>query len=225
MDAVSLFSGSLGLSYLAGMRLYATVVALGLALRLGWFEPSGSFEGLRVLGTLPVLIPAGVLLVVEALVDKVPWLDSLWDAMHTFLRPVGAALLGVASLGQLDPSLAFVCYLLFGAVGLAAHTGKAGTRLLANQSPEPVSNATLSFSEEAAVLGGLWLIHEYPLVAGSMALLLLALVAMVVVLLVRSSRAIGRSAVRAFTALTRGGLRALGQLRRPGPGPARPPSQ
>jgi hypothetical protein len=155
----------MGLGLLAGIRLYATVFALGLAIRMGWFMPSATFANLGVLAETPVLAVSGLAFAVEFLADKVPWIDSIWDSVHTFIRPIGAAVLGATALGSLSPSMTVLIALLCGGVAFTGHTSKAATRLAANHSPEPFTNIGLSLAEELAVPAGLWLSFEHPLIA------------------------------------------------------------
>ena len=104
MDILTTLGSAAGLGFLAGIRLYFTVFALGLAIRLGWFEPSASMQHLTVLAHTPVLVASGLLVICEFVADKIPWFDSMWDAVHTFIRPIGAAALGLAAFGKVDPS-------------------------------------------------------------------------------------------------------------------------
>lgn len=152
----------MGLGLLAGIRLYATVFALGLAIRMGWFHLSEQFAQLDVLAQTPVLVVSGAAFLTEFLADKIPWIDSVWDSIHTFIRPIGAAALGVTALGSFDPSTKFLIALLCGGVAFTGHTSKAATRLVANHSPEPFSNVALSLAEDMIVPAGLWVIFEHP---------------------------------------------------------------
>jgi uncharacterized membrane protein len=148
-----------GLSWASGIRLY---MALFIA---GWFSRSGWIvlpDTLRVLESPWVLGVTGVLLIVEFLADKMPGVDSAWDAIQTFIRIPAGAILGAAALGQMDPAWTTVAALLGGTIAAGAHFTKAGSRALINTSPEPFSNWTASFSEDAAVVGGLWAAFFYP---------------------------------------------------------------
>ena len=162
MDTVQVLGSAMGLGLLAGIRLYATVFALGLAIRLGWFHLTEQFATLDVLAHTPVLIVSGAAFLTEFLADKIPWVDSVWDSIHTFIRPIGAAALGVTALGSFDPSTKFLIALLCGGVAFTGHTSKAATRLIANHSPEPFSNVALSVAEDLIVPAGLWVIFEHP---------------------------------------------------------------
>jgi hypothetical protein len=148
-----------GLSWASGLRLYMTIFMAGLLGRLGWLQLPSSLE---VLESPWVLGVSGLLLVVEFLADKVPGIDSAWDAVHTFIRIPAGAILSVAALGQMDPAWAAVAALLGGTLAASAHFTKAGSRALINTSPEPFSNWAASFSEEAVVAGGLWAAFFHP---------------------------------------------------------------
>ncbi|HYO79962.1 MAG TPA: DUF4126 domain-containing protein [Bryobacteraceae bacterium] len=165
MDTLSVLGSAAGLGLLAGIRLYFTVFALGFTIRMGWFEPATNMEQLSVLAQTPVLLGSGAMFLAEFVADKVPWFDSIWDAIHTFIRPVGAAALGITALGSFDPSLTVLIGLLSGGVALGGHAAKAATRVAANHSPEPFSNWILSFAEDALVPFGLWVVVEHPLIA------------------------------------------------------------
>jgi hypothetical protein len=173
MDTISLLGSAAGLGFLAGIRLYFTVFALGIAIRMGWFEPHGAMEQLNLLASTPVLIGSGALLLAEFVADKIPWFDSIWDSVHTFIRPIGAAALGVAALGSFDPSMQVLIGLVSGGVALTGHASKAATRVAVNHSPEPFSNWVLSFAEDVFVPFGLWAVMTHPLITGAVILVFL----------------------------------------------------
>lgn len=160
-----MLGSAMGLGLLAGVRLYATVFTLGLAIRMGWFELGSSFSNLNILAETPVLALSGTAFAIEFLADKIPWVDSVWDSVHTFIRPVGAAALGATALGSFDPTTKTLIALLCGGIAFTGHTSKAATRLVANHSPEPFSNAALSFAEDLAIPAGLWIAFEHPILA------------------------------------------------------------
>jgi hypothetical protein len=174
MDTIGLLGSTLGLSFAAGVRLYATILAVGLAVRFGWLHLSAQQQALQVLAHPAVLIAAGVACLAEFFVDKVPWVDSLWDSFHTFIRPIGAALLAATTLGSLDPALRVVLVILCGGVAFASHSSKAATRLVANQSPEPFSNIAISLLEDGLAPLGVWLSFIHPVVVFVMVLVFLA---------------------------------------------------
>jgi hypothetical protein len=165
MDVLSLLGSTLGLGMMAGLNLYATVLAAGLGIRFGWIHPAGAFAHLQILADPWVLGIAGAAFLVEFLADKIPWVDSLWDGFHTVIRPLGAALLGITAAGGMDPASRVVLGILTGAVAFTGHTAKAGTRLAVNHSPEPFSNIALSLGEDFIAVFGSWLAAAHPLIA------------------------------------------------------------
>lgn len=164
-------------SLLAGWRLYLSLFATGLAMRLGALPLPEHLAALDVLANPWVMGVAAVAALVEFFADKVMWLDSAWDAVHTFVRPVGGALLALAIVDPADPATQVIAFVLGGGASLAAHAGKAGARGVVNASPEPVSNVVVSTAEDVATAGLLWAAYEYPWIAGGIALALLALTA------------------------------------------------
>jgi hypothetical protein len=163
MDILNQLAAALGLAGLAGINLYLTVLVAGLAIHNGWIALEPAYQNLEILGHPAIIIVAGALYFLEFFADKIPWVDSLWDAIHTVIRPVGGAFLAIQVLGEPTPAFEVVVGLLAGGVALAMHGAKAGTRLMVNSSPEPISNIALSVTEDAAVFGGLVLLHEHPL--------------------------------------------------------------
>lgn len=149
-----------GLGWTSGVRFYATLFVLGLLHRTGIYPLP---DALEVLAHPWVLAVSGLLFVTEFFADKIPGVDSLWDAIHTFIRIPGGALLAAAAVAGGDPGLTLAAGLLGGTVAAGAHFTKAGSRAWINTSPEPFSNWAASFSEDAASLGALWLALQYPL--------------------------------------------------------------
>jgi len=174
METLELLGVAVGLASLAGLNLYLTVFLTGLAVRFGWITLAHEYAGLEVLGSPVVLVVAGILFAMEFTADKVPWVDSAWDAVHTAIRPVGAALLAITVLGESDPAFNVVAGLMAAWLGFSTHALKATVRLQANASPEPISNAVLSVAEDATVVLGLGLIFTYPLAALAVAVVFLA---------------------------------------------------
>ena len=162
MDILELLGLSAGVGLLAGIRLYATVLAAGLAIRFHWIMIGSNQEQWSILAHPAVLISAGVLAVVELLADKIAWLDSVWDAFHTFIRPIGAALLGAAAFAQVDPKFRMILILLCGGMALTSHASKAATRFAVNHSPEPFSNVVISMAEDLILPAGMWLTVAHP---------------------------------------------------------------
>lgn len=165
MDKFNLLSVALGLACLAGVNLYLTVFVTSLAIHQHWIVLSPSYQSLEVLGQPWIIVLAGVLYVLEFFADKIPWVDSAWDTVHTVIRPIGGALLAIQTLGHQSPVFDVLVVLLAGSTSLVTHTAKASSRLVANSSPEPVSNIGLSIAEDVAVLGGLALIYHNPILA------------------------------------------------------------
>jgi uncharacterized protein DUF4126 len=177
MGVLEILGSALGIGMLAGIRLYATVLALGLAIRFHFYTPSKEMADLAVLADTRVLLAAGVLCLIEFLADKVPWLDSVWDSFHTFIRPVGAALLAATAFGEMHPLARTMIVLAAGTAALAGHSSKAATRLAVNHSPEPFTNLGLSFLEDAIAPAGLWLAIAHPLITLGVVVSFLALFA------------------------------------------------
>ena len=176
MDIMAILGIAGSVSLLAGWRLYLSIFATGLAMRLGALPVPDHLQSLDVLANPWVLSIAGVAAVVEFFADKVMWLDSVWDAVHTLVRPVGGALLALAIVDPADPAIQVIAFVLGGGATLAAHVGKAGTRAVVNTSPEPVSNVLASSAEDVVTGGLLYLAYEYPQFAAGIAAVLLVLV-------------------------------------------------
>jgi hypothetical protein len=165
VEKLDLLAVALGLAALAGINLYLTVFVTGLAIHFHWISLAPQYQSLEVLGNPWIIGIAGVFYLLQFFADKIPWVDSIWDAVHTIIRPIGGALLAIQVLGHPSPAYTVIVALLAGGTSLIAHTAKAATRLTTNTSPEPFSNIGLSLGEDVAVLGGLALIHANPLVA------------------------------------------------------------
>lgn len=163
MESFSLLGSLTGLGLASGVNLYATVLALGLGVRLGILQLHPSLAHLSILSDPIILTAAAVAYLAEFFADKIPWIDSLWDSVHTFIRPLGAAWLGITALGSADPAANIGVALLCGGVALSGHSTKAGIRVLANHSPEPFSNAGLSLFEDVLAIAGTYLSLEYPI--------------------------------------------------------------
>lgn len=162
MELVATLGRTLGFSLAAGVNLYATVALLGLAAHYHWVQLPGQF---RVFDNPWIIGVAVVLYAVEFVADKIPWFDSIWDAIHTAIRPLGGALVAVAALGQPSPVMAGLAALVGGTVAAGSHLSKAGARIAINTSPEPFSNWTMSLLEDVFVVGLGLLALRYPLLA------------------------------------------------------------
>jgi hypothetical protein len=179
----------LGTSFASGLNLYATVAALGLLHR---FEAIRLPTQLEVLANPIVLGIAIALYVVEFIADKIPYVDNVWDVIHTFIRPPAAGVLAYAALGGVSDEWRIAAALLAGSVALTSHSTKASTRAAANTSPEPVSNWLLSVGEDGIALFLTWLAATHPVLALVLVIALLAVCIYVVVTLFRFLRRIFR---------------------------------
>ena len=175
MEVLQTLSVALGLAALSGYSLYLTVFATGLSIHLGWVHLAPQFASLSVLGDPIILVVSGILFVLEFFADKIPWVDSVWDAVHTVIRPLGGAFLAVRALGSTNPVFEVVVALLGGAMSFASHSLKASTRLVVNSSPEPFSNIAVSTGENILVLGAVTLLWHYPVVVFSICVVVFAI--------------------------------------------------
>jgi uncharacterized membrane protein len=174
MEVLTTLGRTLGFSFSAGINLYATVAILGLASRYGWVNLPPQF---KVFDHDVVIAAALIMYVIEFIADKVPWVDSIWDAVHTAIRPLGGALIAVSTFGETSPPVTGLIALVGGTVAASTHATKAGTRAVANTSPEPFSNWILSFTEDLFVVGLGFVALKYPLIALGVTVVLLVLIA------------------------------------------------
>ena len=199
MESIATLGTITGLALTSGLRLYSTILVVGLGMRFGWFTPPPALGQLEVFSSTPVLIIAGVLYVVEFLADKIPWVDTVWDSIHTVIRPLGAGVVAATALGDVDPAMKTGAFLLSGAVALSSHSAKAGTRIAANHSPEPFSNIGLSLAEDALSVGGVWLAFTHPV---AMLIVVVIVVALILWLVPKLIRLLVAQARRVRDALT-----------------------
>ena len=182
MDLVTL-GRTLGFSFAAGVNLYATVAILGLAARYGWVDLPPQYQ---VFNNGFVIGAAIVLYLVEFFADKIPYFDSLWDLIHTAIRPLGGALIAVGTLGDASPGVEGLVALLGGTVAAGSHLTKTSTRAMANTSPEPVSNWALSVAEDVFVVGLGYLALAHPIAALVVAGVLLVLIVIFAAVIIRT---------------------------------------
>src|SRR6187397_2759797 len=173
MDLLVTLGRTLGFSFAAGLNLYATVAILGLASRFHWVALPPQYA---VFDSNWVIGAAIVCYAIEFVADKVPWVDTVWDAVHTVIRPVGGAFIAVTTLGDVSPGAQAAAALLGGGVAAALHVTKASTRVAANASPEPFSNWALSLGEDAFVVGLGLLALKYPAAAAVVVIVCLAFI-------------------------------------------------
>jgi hypothetical protein len=173
VDVLTSLGRTMGFSFAAGINLYATVAILGLASRYGWVALPPQYQ---VFDNNWIIGGALALYVIEFVADKIPWVDSAWDAVHTVIRPVGGALIAVATLGEQSTTMQTLVALFGGALAASTHFSKAGTRVLANASPEPFTNWILSIGEDAFVVGLGVLALKYPAAAAIVVIVCVAVI-------------------------------------------------
>jgi hypothetical protein len=176
MEWLATLGRTMGFSLAAGVNLYATVAILGLAARYDWVELPEQF---KIFDNPWIIGAAGALYVIEFAADKIPWIDSIWDSVHTLIRPVGGAVIAVATLGEQSPAMQGVIALLGGMVAASSHVTKASTRVAANASPEPFSNWFLSLAEDAFVIGLSFITLKFPLLALAVSVTVLVLIVLI----------------------------------------------
>ncbi len=172
MSPLETLGFALGTSFASGLNLYLTVATIGIFERLGILHLPAS---LQVLAHPVVLLIAATLFIIEFIADKVPYVDTVWDAVHTFIRPPAAALLSYSAFADVSEPWKIGAALLAGGVALTSHGAKATTRAAANTSPEPVSNWSLSFAEDGFAVFLTWMAVEHPVIT-------VAIVAVLVIL-------------------------------------------
>ena len=150
-----------GLSWASGLRLYATVFIVGLLAKFNYVHLPATLD---ILSNSIVLSVAGVLCVIEFLADKIPYVDSAWDGIQTFIRIPAGALLAMGAINTGDTAIATITALLGGSLAGATHASKAGSRTMINTSPEPVSNVAAPLGEESLLVTGGWLVFAHPTV-------------------------------------------------------------
>ena len=175
MSAVQLIALASTVSLLAGWRLYLVTFAVGLAMRFGWIALPQQLHALDVLANNWIIGIAALGTLAEFFADKIAWVDSAWDTVHSIIRPVGGALLSMAIIDGGDPAWQVGSLLLGGGAALVAHAGKAGARALVNASPEPFSNIAVSTGEDVATAGLLGLAIANPVAAAIIAVILVML--------------------------------------------------
>lgn len=187
MNAVELVALASSVSLLAGWRLYLVTLVTGIAMKMGWVALPEQLAALDIIANKWVLAAAAVGTFAEFFADKIAIVDSAWDAIHSFIRPLGGALLSLAIVDSADPAWQVGSFLLGGGAAFIAHAGKAGARTLVNTSPEPFSNIMVSTAEDVATGGLLALAIANPIAA---AIIALGLVLLSIWLVVAARRAL-----------------------------------
>jgi hypothetical protein len=186
MDVLRTLAFGMGSAWLSGINLYAAVLTLGLLQRFELVQLPGDLG--RLSDTWVIAI-AGALYAVEFVADKVPAVDSTWDAIHTFIRVPAGAILAASAFAHFDPKVRIAALLIGGGTALSSHGMKATTRLAANTSPEPFSNIILSLIEDVIAFGSTILLAFHPLV---MLAVVIIFVVAAVLILPRVYRALSR---------------------------------
>lgn len=194
MDLVASLGRTLGFSLTSGVNLYATVAILGLATRYEWVGLPPQYQ---VFASDWVIGLSVLLYAIEFIADKIPWIDSIWDSVHTFIRPVGGALVAIATLGEASATYEVITGLVGGTIAAGSHFTKASTRVAVNASPEPFSNWALSFFEDAFVLGLGLLALKYPLAAFVVTVMILLAIVLALRWIIRKLRGLGQSVATA----------------------------
>jgi hypothetical protein len=177
MSPLETLGFALGTSFASGLNVYATIAAAGIMQRLGLVQLPDS---LQVLSHPIVLGVAVTLFLVEFIADKIPYIDSAWDALHTFIRPPAAAVLSYSAFGNVPEEWKLGAALLAGSVALTSHGAKATTRAAANASPEPVSNWILSILEDGLAVFLTWIAATHPMITAMIVVVLVILAALVI---------------------------------------------
>jgi len=185
MDLIASLGRTVGFSFAAGVNLYATVAMLGLASRFGWVRLPEQFNAFN---NDYIIAAAVAMYLVEFFADKIPYVDTVWDIIHTAIRPVGGALIAVSTLGDASPAVQGLTALLGGTVAASSHLTKTSTRAMANASPEPFSNWFLSLGEDVFVVGLGYLAMQHPVAALAVAGVLLVVIAAFGVVIIRTVR-------------------------------------
>lgn len=159
-DWLTTLGTAMGSAWLSGINLYATVVTLGVLQRFELVKLPG---GLHVLGEWWLIGLAGTFYLIEFVADKIPAVDSAWDAIHTFIRVPAGAILAATAFAEFDPAVKATAMIVGGGIALSSHGAKAATRLAANTSPEPVSNIALSIGEDIFAFGSTVLMAFFPI--------------------------------------------------------------
>ena len=188
-DWVSTLGVAMGSAWLSGINLYATVATLGLLERFGFAHLPGD---LQFLGNWWLIGLAGLLYLIEFVADKVPAVDSVWDAIHTFIRVPAGAVLAAAAFGHFNPMVRIAALLLGGGIALGTHGTKAATRAGVNLSPEPFSNIAVSLIEDGVVIGSSLLVATHPIVMIAIVVVFLCIVVWFVPRLLRLLQSVRR---------------------------------
>ena len=183
-----------GAAWASGINVYAVMLVLGLLGSTGYMTLPPDLE---ILMNPLVIGAAGLMYCVEFFADKTPGVDTGWDAIHTFIRIPAGAVMAAAALGEMDPAIQIAAFIVGGGLAASSHAAKAGTRVMLNTSPEPVSNWTASVTEDVIVVAGLWAALNHPLVFLVLLAVIIAFTIWILPKLWQAIKQVGRS-VKAF---------------------------
>jgi hypothetical protein len=186
MEVIAQLGSLLGLSFISGINLYATVAVVGICTK--YHLVAGLPPEFNILAHDAVIFVALLLYALEFLIDKVPWLDTLWDSIHTLIRPLGGAMLALIQVGEASPALEVIVFMLGASLASVAHITKAGTRLIINSSPEPFSNILVSLGEDVGTIGFAYLSLAYPKTSFFLTSIILVLLGLIFPLILRTVR-------------------------------------
>lgn len=192
---VTMISLSMGLAWASGINLYAALLTLGVLANTGNIVLP---EQLQIVANPLVMISAGLMYAVEFFADKIPGIDTVWDALQSFVRIPGGAILAAAAIGDVTPAAQVSAAILGGGLSAATHATKAGSRVIINTSPEPVSNWGASLGEDVAVIGGLWAALNHPYIFVGLLLLFIVLMAWLLPKLWRGVKMVGSKIAALF---------------------------
>jgi hypothetical protein len=191
-----LFALLAAVGFAAGLNVYITTAVLGLLSRFGHLPLP---PGLQLLQTWPIIAASLALFAIEFFADKIPAFDLIWNALHTFIRVPVAGLIAYQATKQLSPEHQLLATLLGAAVALAAHGGKTAVRAAVTPSPEPFSNITLSLGEDVLAIALTWLATRHPYIAGTIATVLVVIIAVLIRWVIKALRALFRDAEHELT--------------------------
>lgn len=186
MEIIAKLGSMLGLSFISGINLYATVAVVGICAKYQLVQGlSPEFQALANDGVIAVAI---FLYIVEFFADKIPGVDTFWDTIHTLIRPLGGAYIALVQVGDASPAVQVIAFMIGASMASAAHATKAGTRLLINTSPEPFSNIFVSLGEDALAVWFSYFSLAYPKTSLALTVVFLVIVALILPLLLRTIR-------------------------------------
>lgn len=195
MSSFSTLATLFGLGFFSGLNLYAVIFVSGLAIRFHWLSLTPGLKSLEILSHPTILTAAGVMYVVEFFADKIPWVDNVWDVIHSIVRPLAASFLALYVLGEQNMEIRILAALICGSLALTSHSAKATARLTTNiASPmEPFSNIALSVSEDVIAIGSLYFVYNHPVITLAVVAFFVALIIWFAPKVIRGMKSVWRS--------------------------------